>query len=365
MRISPQHQIVRKNSYSRLESGRLLLNAGFASAQVKQQPARHKGFALVLVLWILSLLTIMAGSFALTMRRESTIVAGIKDNAGAIAAAEAGIAYAESMLLLPEQNKRWRADGNIYQVDFGDTQVRLQLLSEAGKIDINKANLALLQALMAQAPADEEQQTKLVGALTDWRDQDDLVSLNGAEKKEYQGAGLKYQPRNKPFQTLDELQMVLGMNEKVFNWIEPLVTVYSGQAQVNLKQASAKVLKILPGLDAGLIDTYVATRLDSAKNDLPAPEFTAGLVGGGAGAGGNNLTVTIVSEAQMADESSAIVIATVANSGANPVDAFSAVKPPPFRVLKWQRNPVNAETLFNDEMSELLVKQYAEPGLSN
>ena len=53
---------------------------------------QHKAFALVLVLWVLSLLTIMAGSFALTMRRESTIVAGIKDNAGAAAVAEAGIA---------------------------------------------------------------------------------------------------------------------------------------------------------------------------------------------------------------------------------------------------------------------------------
>ena len=116
------------------------------------------GFALVLVLWVLSLLTIMAGSFALTMRRESTVVAGIKDNAAAAAAAEAGIAYAEMMLLNPDQIKRWRADGNIYQVDFGSTKVRLRLLSEAGKIDINKANLALLQALMAQAPLEEDEQ---------------------------------------------------------------------------------------------------------------------------------------------------------------------------------------------------------------
>ncbi|MFZ2407428.1 MAG: type II secretion system protein GspK, partial [Methylobacter sp.] len=35
---------------------------------------RSEGFALVLVLWVLSLLTIMAGSFALSMRREAAIV---------------------------------------------------------------------------------------------------------------------------------------------------------------------------------------------------------------------------------------------------------------------------------------------------
>ena len=305
----------------------------------------------------------MAGSFALTMRRESTVVAGIKDNAKAIAAAEAGIAVAEMMLLNPEQNKRWRPDGNIYQLNFGSTKIRLRLLSEAGKIDINKAALPLLQGLMAQAPVEEEQQAKLVGAIVDWRDEDDLLSLEGAEKKEYKDAGLKYQPRNKPFQTVEELQMVLGMDERVFNWIAPLVTVYSGQAQVDLKHASSKILNILPNLDASLIESFVATRLENAKNDQPAPEFTSPLAGGG-GTGGNE-TISIVSEALMPDETSALVTATVTGSDAGQLGSPDATEPEPFRVLKWQRNPGNETPLFSDEMSELLVKQYAQPELSD
>lgn len=340
----PQQQNDRKTSRSKVES-------------------RPKGFALVLVLWVLSLLTIMAGSFALTMRRESTIVAGIKDNAGAMAAAEAGIAVAEMMLLHPDQNKRWRTDGNIYQVDFGNTQIRLRLLSEAGKIDINKADPPLLLGLMAQAPIEEELQAKLIGAILDWRDKDDLLNIEGAEKKEYRDAGLKYQPRNKPFQTVEELQMVLGMDEGVFNWLEPLITVYSGQAQVNLKLASAKVLNILPGLDASLIASYVAARLESAKNGLPAPEFPASLAR--VGDASANETVTIVSEARMVDETNALVTATVAKSDAAQSVAFDGTPSVPFKVLKWQRNPANEKPLFTDEMSELLVKQYAEPELSD
>ena len=77
---------------------------------------------------------------------------------------------------------------------------------------------------MTHAPVEEEQQTKLVNAILDWRDKDDLVHIEGAEKKEYKDAGLSYQPRNKPFQSIEELQLVLGMNESVFKWIEPLVT---------------------------------------------------------------------------------------------------------------------------------------------
>lgn len=306
----------------------------------------------------------MAGSFALTMRRESTVVAGVKDNAGAVAVAEAGIAYAEMMLLHPEENKRWRADGNIYRVDFGGTQVRLRLFSEAGKVDINQADQALLQAIMAKAPVEEEQQNKLVAAIMDWRDQDDLLNIDGAEKKEYKDAGLKYQPRNKPFQTLEELQMVLGMDERVYNWLEPLVTVYSGQPGVNLKLASANVLNLMPGVDASLIETYIANRLENTKNDLPPPEFPSSPTR--AAASGANDVVTIVSEALMADETGALVTATVLKSGVGQSEGLEGGNNPvPFKVLRWQRNPGNEKSLFTDEMSELIVKRYVETELSD
>ena len=160
---------------------------------------RQKGLALVLVLWVLSLLTIMAGSFALSMRREASIIAGIKNNAQALAVAESGIAMAEMMLLNPDPNKRWRADGSIYEINSADAKVRVRLLSETGKIDINKADQTLLQGLMTFAPVDADQQTRLVNAILDWRDEDDLVHIDGAEKKEYKDAGLNYQPQKQTF----------------------------------------------------------------------------------------------------------------------------------------------------------------------
>ena len=274
--------------------------------------------------------------------------------------------YAEMMLLNPDQNKRWRADGNIYQLDFGDTRypaTAFAIRSRQNRYKQGRPDLAC-KGLMAQAPVDEDQQAKLVGAIIDWRDPDDLLSIEGAEKKEYQDAGLLYQPRNKPFQTVEELQMVLGMDERVYNWLEPIITVYSGQAQVNLKLAANKVLRVLPSLDISLIEDFVATRLESDKNDLPTPEFPATLVKGSGGGGGNE-TVTIVSEALLPDETSALVTATVVKSGANQSLSPDAVQSTPFKVLKWQRNPLNVEPLFTDSMSELLVKQYAEPELSD
>jgi general secretion pathway protein K len=319
---------------------------------------RQNGLALVLVLWVLSLLTIMAGSFALSMRRETSIIEGIRNNAQAMAIAQSGIAMAEMMLLNPDRNKRWRADGSIYQVDSVEAKVRVRLLSETGKIDINKADQTLLQKLMARAPVDAEQQTRLVSTILDWRDEDDLVHIDGAEKKEYQDAGLSYQPRNKPFQSIEELQLVFGMDASVFKWIEPLVTTYSGQQQVDLQQAAKEVLQVMPELDADQIDAYIAARVESAINDLPVPALPASPLRSGQNASaGQNNAFTVISEALLNDESNAVITAVIKQS-----DGTQAA---PFQVLKWQHTTANDASLFIDAMSELLVRQYAESKFNN
>jgi general secretion pathway protein K len=323
---------------------------------------KQQGVALVLVLWMLSLMTIMAGSFALSMRRQISIVEGVKYNAVALAQAESGIALAETMLMIADQNKRWRTDGNVYQIDYAnsltgtESKVRVRMFSETGKIDINKADQVLLQAIMTHAPVEEDQQTKLISAIIDWRDQDDLINISGAEKKEYKEAGLSYQPRNKPFQNIEELQLVLGVTEEVYQWLEPLITVNSGQLQVDVRQASMEVLQVLPNLDANLTETFIQARKESASKGLPVPAFSGG-TGQESAPSEQNGAITIVSEAQLSDGSSAAVSVMVTKSQ----DNLST----PFKVLRWQRNSIGNQSLFNEEMSQLLVAEYAEPEFNN
>ena len=293
----------------------------------------------------------MAGSFALSMRREASVAIGIKDNAQGGAAAEAGIAFAEMMLLNPDQNRRWRSDGSIYQIDFVDTLVRVRLLAESGKIDINRADQTLLQSLLAQAPLEPEQRTALLGAILDWRDPDDLVNIDGAESKEYRAAGLKYGPRNQPFQSIEELQMVLGMNEAVLAYLRPLITVHSGQPQVNLATASREVLRVLPGLDSALIDQYIQLRRESAINGVPTPSFSLGQ-GLTSAAGQSDNNVEIIAEALLDDGASVILRALLTKSA----NTHSS----PFQIMKWQREDSSENSLFSDEMTELLVAQNAE-----
>lgn len=51
----------------------------------------------------------------------------------------------------------------------------------------------------------------LTGAMMDWIDPDDLVSLNGAEAKAYLGSVRPGLPLNRPFQSFDEMRLVAGM----------------------------------------------------------------------------------------------------------------------------------------------------------
>lgn len=335
--------------------------------------SRSGGFALVLVLWVLSLITIMAGSFALSMRREAGTVAGTSSNAQALAIAESGLAIAELMIMNPDQQQRWHTDGSIYQINYVDSKIRIRLLSEAGKVDLNRADEALLKELMLRAPVDEEQQSKLLNAILDWRDGDDLVRMNGAEKEEYQKAGLSYQPRNKPFQSVDELQMVLGMNEQVFKWLESRVTVYSEQANVDMAQAAKEVLYALPGIDAEQIDQYITARRENAINGLPPPPVpvAANLGGAPAGQAAGNApaaaigggaeqkgAMTVAVEAMLDDGTTATIRALIKRQD-------TPTGKSPFQVLKWQRNVAVDESLFIDEKDELLIGQYAEPQFNN
>ena len=98
---------------------------------------KQSGVALILVLWILSILMLMAGSFSLTMRRESAGIIAIKANTEASIQAQAGIVIAQAMLLNEDETKRWRVDGSIYEIETENAKTRIRILSETGKVDIN------------------------------------------------------------------------------------------------------------------------------------------------------------------------------------------------------------------------------------
>ncbi len=303
---------------------------------------KHKGLALIVVLWVITLLTIMASSFSLTIQRETAITSGAKEKAVAAAIAEAGINYAILMLLVKDKESRWQAFDSLYEIEYAGTRVRIQIADESGKLNINLATKEQLQQLLDSLNIDESLVDSLSDAIIDWRDKNDLHRLNGAEKQHYIDADLKYEPRNANFKSIEELQMVLGMTAKIYQQLEDLISVYTKNKEINPTTATRAMLLTLPDASKEMVDEYLQQRVNNEKNGEPIakPDWYKG-------SGSKSNVFMIVSEAMIdkniSEKLMAVIQKTRAKNGL------------PFVIVKWSAGyqmpslftPANDERVVN------------------
>lgn len=232
------------------------------------------GIALVLVLWATTLLTVIAASFAFSMRTDTLLAQNLAASARAQALADAGVQRALYEMFKPIADlQRWKGDGVPHQWEFGGGKLSIMVLDVSGKIDLNSASDDLLKGLLKSVGLTDEESIVLLDAIVDWRDGDDLPRPKGAEVAEYKAAGLKYRPANAPFETVNELQRVLGMTPDLYANLADALTVDSHQAGINAAIAPRKVLLALPGATAALVDAYLIARQEALVKNLPPPPF--------------------------------------------------------------------------------------------
>ena len=298
---------------------------------------RQHGVALVLVLWVITLLTVIAGNFAYSMRGEAQIAANLMQNAQAESRADAGVQRAWFELMKPPGDpSRWRADGVPHQFLQQGIPVQVAIYDEAGKIDLNTAPEALIAGLMRSIGLDEPTGSALAAAILDWRSPGMLKRINGAKEDDYRAAGKDYGPPNAPFQTVDEVQRVLGMTPEVYRRIAPSLTVYSGQPGINTSVASRDVLLAIPGANLGMVEAFLRQREEALLNNQPLPTFAA--AGAVSAASGTPSAYFIRSEVRMG-EGSGFVREVVGR-----LNAGSAQQ---IRVLSWGEGDTQPATVNN------------------
>lgn len=261
---------------------------------------RQGGVALVLVLWVITLLAVIAGNFAFSMRGEAQITRNLLSTAQARAQADAGVQRAWFELMKPPTDtERWQGNGVAHELLLDGVTLRVTIQDESGKIDLNFASDALLKGLFISVGMSEEASAALLDAVLDWRDADHLKRLHGAEDEDYRAAGKSYGPSNSPFETVDELQRVLGMTPELYLKLAPALTVYSRQPGVNTAVATREVLLAIPGVNAAMVEQYLVQRQTLLATGQKAPPF----IGAGSFASVSNglSTYTARSEAIIAD----------------------------------------------------------------
>lgn len=187
---------------------------------------REGGFALLVVLWSLALLALIGTHVTTTGRSEAQLAANLRGAAAAEAAADGALHRAVFHLLDPSP-RRWPPDGVPREIALpggGVAVVRAE--SEAGKINPNLAPAGLLGALLLHLGAEPRAAASIAASILDWRTAGQRPRPNGAKEPQYRAAGRDYAPPGRPFESLDELGLVLGMTPELLARLAPFLSIY-------------------------------------------------------------------------------------------------------------------------------------------
>lgn len=217
--------------------------------------------ALVLVLWVITLLSVIAASFSLGVRRDAGVAHHLAQATVAEVAAEAGLRFAMLGLLHPDPALRWVPGEPSRAFQWGDIRVQVKVTSESGRVDLNHAGRGLLERLLAAVGVeDPSRRDAVVVQILDWRDSAVGTRPGGLSRADYRALGLPYGPANRPFQDVSELLLLPAVNADLFRRLEPFVTTLSGQSGVDPEFAEFEVLLALMDLDAARAEALIAER---------------------------------------------------------------------------------------------------------
>ena len=285
-------------------------------AMLSPARSRQRGVALLLVLWACTLLAILLGGYAALARTEGLQTRYQFAQTQAHYAAEAGVMRAFYGLQDPINKNRWIGDGRVYSLAFDHADVKVTAIGESGKVDLNAATPDVLQALFQAAGASAADAKSLAANVVEWRSAPLIASDLDKRRAEYLAAGHDYGPRNGPFVSIEELQMVLGMTPAMYRTIAPDITIWSGNAAPDPNTAPPLALAAIPGMTPEQEAIVYAARNRGATD----PSMVLN----------NGVTHSIRSEATLADGTRAVLRATMRLQQGNQVGAQ------PYAVLRWQ-----------------------------
>lgn len=181
-------------------------------------------------------------------------------------------------------------DSSTINKTVGGSLLKHQFISaisaEGGKIDINdlgspaeslrtKTKLQLLQRLQTRVLNGEDAFAEryanfnfeeLINNISDWVDADQESLNGGAESSYYPDIRNEFIPPNRGFKTMQEMHMVAGMTDEIYDVLTPQITLY-GVKGINVNQAERDVLlSLFSSYDPQVADEIVTEILKRRNN---------------------------------------------------------------------------------------------------
>jgi general secretion pathway protein K len=264
---------------------------------VKRILKSERGIALFLVLWVMALLTVIAGEFCHAIRTEVNVTRNFKEETQAYYIAVSGLFWAVGGLVVNERVPRpVKAPGSeegqadirpqintdVPAIPFGEGQFKIEKMNESGKVNLNRAGALVLKMMLNNFQIEDARKNIIVDSIMDWRDKDNLHRLNGAEDDYYLSLPQPYKCKNGDFTSIEELLLVRGVTPEIFHGgLKDMVSVYQDKEtgpvsdiqrrtgfdfnKININAASPRMLRALPGITEEIVQAIVKYR---DKNDF-------------------------------------------------------------------------------------------------
>lgn len=278
---------------------------------MKGNRENRRGIALVLVLWVMALLTVIAGEFCHAVRTEANVTRNFKEETQTRYVAMSGIfltiqelvvnGYLSRPVSAPgseqtPEDARWRINAEIPAVPIGGGWVKVEKGNESGKVNLNRAGDRLLRMVLNAFPIEETDKTIIVDSIQDWRDRDSFHRANGAEDDYYLSLPQPYKCKNGDFTSVEELLLVRGVTSQIFyGGLKDMVSVYQDKEEpvrdtrsrdawvltydfnrININAASPMMLRSLPGMTEEALRAIATYR---EKRDFRTLSDVHGVVG--------------------------------------------------------------------------------------
>jgi general secretion pathway protein K len=270
----------------------------------------ERGVALVVVLWAGALVSLAMIGLAGHLQAQLAQERAIMRSSQALLVAESGVQMALHPQVMPQNLKAIVAQLNSSLAnDWKPLRVRFEVESardgiaggftgEEGRMNLNAILQELggtpegrqkvkrrLSSILLRLGVNEGNELgmidRMVDCLIDWVDRDDQEGLQGAERGDYEEAGLNYVPPNRLFlDDLDEITKVMGWGEAMnglrekrgIDW-QDLFTIY-GNGRLDLRYAEALTIEAWLGLAEGAANEFVKARrgldgIDGTDDDPP------------------------------------------------------------------------------------------------
>lgn len=283
------------------------------------RPNSNSGIAIIIVMICVTVLSIMVGAFAYSMRVETTLARNANAEAVFYPLAQSAVDYCKAVLAIncPEEpfdaKSQFWAGGNTSTcsnelfmaaqrtVDLGYGQFTWEMVDCESKANINSADQPMLDQAMRLQGIDAADSGPLIAEILDWIDRDKNPHLNGVESDFYESLDWPYKSKDAYMDDISELRLLRSMTDEIYGLdedsppppppslreqlrlgfpepqarragLKDLFTPISA-GLININTASTNVLQLVP-----FIDENTAQRIDECRNTQPFRNVGEGLL---------------------------------------------------------------------------------------